>query len=218
MPSFTDTELQKKFCEGFTFFPFQSLEQHDTLIYKCYTGKDNLKKLLEWHSREHDCSHYIVKITKKLKNTDIPAAAELLKVLQEAGNWRTAQTDAARHMYGCIVKLYNLLASYNKKALQPFAARLADQYQGIDMESNMKMQDMVRQFARNADTLNKALKEQVGKKKSFSPGMLSDDGREYLSKVTATMEAFRALQERNVQLLEGWKNRQKIQEYYRAMN
>ncbi|WP_119079218.1 hypothetical protein [Chitinophaga alhagiae] len=218
MPSFTDTELQKKFCEGFAFFPFKSLEQHDTLIYKCYTGKDNLKKLLEWHTREHDCSHYIVKITKKLKHTDLPAATELLKILQEAGNWRTAQTATAKQVYGCIVKLYNLLAAYHKKALQPFAAKLADKCGSANLEGHAQMQETMRQFMRNADTLNGALKEQMDKKKRFSPGTLSDEGREYLSKITATMESFRLLQERNVQLLEGWKNRQKIQDYYRAMN
>lgn len=224
MPSFTDTELQKKFCEGFTFFPFRSLEQHGTLIYKRYAGKDNLKDVLEWHSKEHDAGHYTIKITKKLKHNDIPAAIELMQLLKEAGEWwETRLPVAKRHPLGknlsmCLDKYCSLLTTYHKKVLQTIAAKLADKYRSIGIEGIAQMEDMVQQFMRETDTLHASLKDYSGGKQGFSRQMLNDEDREYLSKITAAIDAFKALQERTMYLLDAWKTRQVIYNSCRAMN
>ncbi|WP_346317631.1 hypothetical protein [Chitinophaga sp. YIM B06452] len=203
MPTFTDTELQKKFCEGFTFFPFKSLEQHDTLIYKCYTGKDDLKKLLEWHNKEHDSSHYIIKIANKLRNTDIPAATRLMEVLRQA---------PGKDLSGATGKYHSLLTSFHNDTLQPLAAKLSDKFHSSGIENIEQMQDAVRRFMQSAEVLQTSLNGRAGKKH----GLLSD--REFLSKAANAMELFRALQKRNLTLLDAWKNRQMIHNSYRAMN
>ncbi|MGN7723703.1 hypothetical protein [Chitinophaga sp. 22620] len=203
MPTFTDTELQKRFCEGFTFFPFKSLEQHDTLIYKCYAGKDDLKKLLEWHSKEHDSSHYIIKIANKLRNTDIPTAARLMEILREA---------PGKDIAGSTGKYQSLLTSYYNDTLQPLAAKLSDKYHSSGIDNIEQMQDAIRMFMQSAETLQTSLNGRASKKH----GLLSD--KEYLSKAANAMELFRSLQKRNIALLDAWKNRQLIHNSYRAMN
>ncbi|MBO9151316.1 hypothetical protein ACFOTA_03795 [Chitinophaga sp. GCM10012297] len=224
MPAFTDTELQKKFCEGFSFFPFKYLEQHDTLIYKCYTGKDDLRKLLEWHSREHDSSHYSVKITKKLKHTDIPAAEELLQLLQQAGEWCTARAfaaklhPAARKLTAGIGKCHSLVAAYLIETLRPVAAKLADKYLGTDVEGVEQIERTIQAFIRSTDEPYALLKTLSSKKTSASGRSFGEEDREYLSKITAAMEIFQAHQTRNIDLLDAWKHRQMIHNNCRALN
>lgn len=224
MPAFTDTELQKKFCEGFSFFPFKSLEQHDTLIYKCYNGKDDLKKLLEWHSREHDSSHYSVKVNIKLKHTDIPAAEELLQLLQQAGEWCAARAfaaklhPAARKLSAGIGKYHSLVAAYLIDVLRPVAAKLADKYQGTDIEGIERIEETMRAFEHSADEPYGILKSLSTGKKGASGRSFGEEDREYLSKIAAAMEIFQAHQARNIDLLDAWKHRQMIHNNCRALN
>ncbi len=220
MPSFTDTELQMKFCEGFTFFPFKSLEQHGTLIYKSYAGDDNLKKVLEWHSKEHGLSQYITKITKKIKRQDIPAATELTQKIKEARDWWEAHllsrtnTSLAKKLE----EYHNLSITYHQKVLLPTIAKLTDKHRSISVKGIMQMEEDMQQFIQETDTLLNFLKDQIAKKSSYAPRMLDTEDREYLSRLTATIEAFRSLQERIVYLLVAWKTHQMIHNSRRAMN
>lgn len=225
MPSFTDTELQMKFCEGFTFHPFKSLEQHGTLIYKCYVGNGgNLTKVLEWSSREHSLSHYATKITKKIKHLDIPAATELLQLLQEAADWWETRLPSRSRMLlakkfpECVDKYQSLITTYHKNVLEPVAAKLADKDRNISTKSIVQMEDMMQQFIRNTDALHYFLKEHINKKSSFAPRALDDEDREYLSKVAGAIDSFRALQERSIYLLDAWETNQMIHNNRRAMN
>lgn len=212
MRTFTDTELQMKFCEGFTFFPFRSLEQHDTLIYKRYAGTGNLKKLLEWHSKEHDAGHYVVKITKKLRRSDIPAALTLLEALQQANHLPRLHTPAAVGQQ--LDKYSALLSAYRQDVLEPAATELA----GNGLKSIEQLQETVQQFMQEADALHALLKDHAGSKEPSSRRMPGSGDREYLSKLMVEMEAFRELQDRNIRLLEAWKNMQALHDYTRAMN
>ncbi|MRG48033.1 hypothetical protein GFS24_23130 [Chitinophaga sp. SYP-B3965] len=222
MPSFTDTELQMKFCEGFTFFPFKSLEQHGTLIYKCYVSDGgNLTKMLEWNSQEHSLSHYAIKISKKIKHLDIPAATELLQLLQETADWwetritSRSRMPLAKKLPEYIDKYRNLIAAYHKEALLPIAAKLADKDASISTKSIEQMENLMQQFMLDTETLHHFLKENINKKR---PRTLDDEDREYLSKVAGTIDSFRALQERSIYLLEAWETRQMIHNNRRALN
>ncbi|MGN6510519.1 MAG: hypothetical protein ACTHLD_13745 [Chitinophaga sp.] len=224
MPTFTDTELQKKFCEGFSFFPFTSLKQHDTLIYKVYAGKGNLKKLLEWHSKEHDASHYRLKITKKLKHTDMPAAEDLLQLLQEARDWCAGRAFAAKlqpsgkRIAGCVDKYYHLLTTYLQEVLHPVAEQLGDKYQGAGLEHIAQMRQTMDTFLHAAGTLCGDLQQHADKKQNISQRGPGGGDREYLSRITGAMERFKTQQGRNIDLLDAWKDRQLIDDNFRSMN
>ncbi|SIO36605.1 hypothetical protein [Chitinophaga niabensis] len=220
MPSFTDTELQMKFCEGFTFFPFKSLEQHGTLIYKSYAGDDNLKKVLEWSSKEHSLSQYITKISKKIKRQDLPAASELLQTLNDAGDWWEAHPLSRNNslLAKKLQEYHSLTNIYHQKTLLPTIAKLTDKHRSISVKGIMQMEEDMQQFVQDTDTLLNFLKDQTGKKSSYAPRMLDAEDREYLSKMASAIEAFRALQERNVYLLDAWKTHQMIHNSRRAMN
>lgn len=220
MPSFTDTELQMKFCEGFTFFPFKSLEQHGTLIYKSYAGSDNLKKVLEWHSREHNLSQYTTKITKKIKRQDIPTAPELLQKLKEAEDWWEAHLLSRTNslLAKKLQEYQQLITTYHQKVLLTTIAKLTDKQRSISVKGIMQMEDDMQKFIQETDALLNFLKDQVSKKSSYAPRMLDTEDREYLSKLAAAIDTFRSLQERNVYLLDAWKTHQMIHNSRRAMN
>jgi hypothetical protein len=224
MPSFTDTELQMKFCEGFTFFPFKSLEQHGTLIYKSYARDKNLKKVLEWNSRENGLSQYNTKISKKIKRRDIPAATELLQVLKEAADWWEAHllsrsnTMLAKKLPECMEKSRSLIASYHQNVLLSTVAKLTDKHRSISVKGIMHMEDLMQEFIQETDTLLNFLRDQIAKKSSYAPRMLDAEDREYLSKLASAIDAFRSLQERNVYLMGAWKTNQMIHNSRRAMN
>jgi hypothetical protein len=220
MPSFTDTELQMKFCEGFTFFPFKSLEQHGTLIYKCYAEDSHLTKVLEWHSREHNLSQFTTKITKKIKRQDIPSITELLQTLKEAADWWEAHLlSRSNTLLAKKLQEYQVLTtSYHQKVLLTTIAKLTDKQRSISVKGIMQMEDDMQQFVQDTNTLHNFLKDQISKKSSYAPRMLDAEDREYLSKLAKAIDAFRALQERNVYLLDAWKTHQMIHNSRRAMN
>lgn len=222
MLSFTDTELQKKFCEGFTFYPFQSLEQHGTLIYKRYAGKGNLRKVLEWSNREQDCSHYMMKISRKLKYTDMPAAIALLDKMDAARSWWSTQLPAehplGKKLPGGIEKYYNMLKHYHQKVLLTIVNKLSDKYASISPESIAQMEGLINQFMQNTDVLESFLKENITKKRGFTPKMLDDEHIELLSVMTEAVVEFRALQERTIYLLDAWKIQLVLHASRRMMN
>lgn len=223
MPLFTDTELQMKFCEGFSFYPFKSLEQHGTLIYKCYAGNGNLIKALEWNSREHSFSHYKAKITKKIKRQDIPAAAELKQLLQEAADWWETRLPSRNRMPAkefpeYIDKYLRLVTYYQKNVLEPAAAKLSPKDGSIDSKNIEEMEEMMQQFVQKIDTLHHFLKEHTNKKSSLAPRTLDEEDREYLSKMAGTIDSFRALQERSIYLLDAWKTLMVLHNNRRDMN
>lgn len=220
MPSFTDTELQMKFCEGFTFFPFKSLEQHGTLIYKSYAGDDNLKKVLEWSSKEHSLSQYSTKISKKIKRQDLAAAKGLLQKLKEAKDWWEAHVLSRNNslLAKKLEEYHNLTATYHHNVLLPTIARLTDKHRSISVKGIMQMEDDMQQFVQETDAPLNFLKGLIAKKSSYTPRMLDTEDREYLSKVAGAIEEFKIFQERNIYLLDAWKTNQMIHNSRRAMN
>jgi len=77
-------ELQQKFCEGFSFFPFSDLEQHGRFIYKCYAGEQNLKGILDNYDFEYNLNGQMLLLMLQQKN--IPSAAALLLHLEEVSS------------------------------------------------------------------------------------------------------------------------------------
>ncbi|GEP95885.1 hypothetical protein [Chitinophaga cymbidii] len=223
MLSFTDAELQKKFCEGFSFYPFKSLEQHGTLIYKCYKGESNMQKIMDWCSREHDSSHYRTKIAKKLAHKDIVAAGELLLVLLEAGEWWKTRFPVdlqpdGKKLSGSIEQYHILLASYGQNVLQRIATKLAEEYHSFSTEYIQQIEDLMQAFMPHTDALHAFLKDSTSKRRNYAPRMLGEEDREYLTKVMLAVDAFRELQERNVYLLGAWKKQLALYNSRRAMN
>lgn len=219
---FTDTELQKRFCEGFSFYPFKSLEQHGTLIYKRYTGEDSLQKMLEWNNREYNYSHYTIKITKKLRHKDIPAAGNLLSVLRLTRDWWETRFPEQHPLSGKnlagIEKYQKQLATYLQHVLQPVATRLTEETLGIGTEALQQMEEKIEEFVQETYALNKLLRECTGKRRDFAPRMLSKEDTEQVTMLVKEMDAFRVLQERNIYLLDAWKTQLALLDRFRAMN
>jgi hypothetical protein len=154
----------------------------------------------------------------------MPAAEDLLQLLQEARDWCAGRAFAAKlqpsgkRIAGCVDKYYHLLTTYLQEVLHPVAEQLADKYQGAGLEHIAQMRQTMDTFMHAAVTLCGDLQQHADKKQNISQREPGGGDREYLSRITGAMERFETQQGRNIDLLDAWKDRQLIDDNFRSMN
>ena len=230
--TFTNIELQKRFCEGFAFFPFKALEQYGNFIYKNYSRQDSTRKVLDWCSGEVDFSEqYAQKLLQKLKLKDIPAADVLLDTLQSASTWLKERFDQSRKhplrkkLPEGMENYHRLVSLYQQQVQLNIATQLAAIPQlpsngryNVNAGDIHQVEAVMQEFIQGTDSLCAFLKDCIGKKKRTAPEGLAAGDITYLLSVIKVIASFRYLQERNIYLLEAWKMQLALHSRRRAMN
>jgi hypothetical protein len=220
-PSFSYPELQKRFCEGFDFFPFKALEQHGGFIYKNYVTDGDTRELLDRYTYQYDNSSVHARVLlMKLQQNDIPVAGELLFKLQTAGYRFEERFHAVKRQPAIFKQLletmetyHRILAVYQHDVQQHIAAQLAaapeeDQlvtYEAISADNIMQLKLVVQEFLRSTDIIYTFLEACYLQDPEFQQLMLTEEEKKSLQDILYTIILLRDLQKDTIDVLKQWK-------------
>ncbi|WP_143307087.1 hypothetical protein [Chitinophaga vietnamensis] len=86
------TAIQKKFCEGFLFFPFKRLKKSGAFIYKQYAQRSGIRTILNLRRDTYDFHcHYATVLHDKIATQALPQSMAVLKQLE--GLYETADRE-----------------------------------------------------------------------------------------------------------------------------
>ncbi|HEY0611145.1 MAG TPA: hypothetical protein VGD35_15855 [Chitinophaga sp.] len=220
-PSFSYTELQKRFCEGFDFIPFKALEQHGGFIYKSYVTDGDTRELLDRYTYQYDNSGIHARVLlMKLQQNDIPVAGELLFKLQTAGyrleeRFYTIKRRPVvyKQLLETMETYHRILAVYQHDVQQHIAAQLAaapeeDQlvtYEAISADNILQLKLVVQEFLRSTDIIYTFLDACYQQQPEFEKLLLTDEERSSMRDILYTIILFRDLQKDTIDILKQWK-------------
>jgi len=220
-PSFSYPELQKRFCEGFDFFPFKALEQHGGFIYKSYVTDGDTRELLDRYTYQYDNSGVHARVLlMKLQQNDIPVAGELLFKLQTTGYRFEERFHAVKRQPVVFKQLletmetyHRILAVYQHDVQQHIATQLAaapeeDQlvtYEAISADNIMQLKLVVQEFLRSTDIIYTFLEACYLQQPEFQQLMLTEEEKTSLRDILYTIILLRDLQKDTIDILKQWK-------------
>lgn len=220
-PSFTYSDLQKRFCEGFTFFPFSGLEQAGRYIYKCYTQEANTPGLLDQH--ESHCgfgSLHARVLLLKLLQKDIPFGKMLLSKLgsESAGLaayfHRVGSASAmSRQLLETMANYHRLLSVYQHQVQEHMATQLAalcnrhaDTFCKMDISKGIDLaRAMVEEFLGSTDIMYDCLLACSLRASGFHELSLAESDLDALRDLMGMIDEFRCQQEKTIYVLEQWR-------------
>lgn len=222
-PSFSYAELQKRFCEGFAFFPFNALEQYDDFIYKRYTCSDNAHRLLELQREEYNFGREYAKfLLQKLQQQAIPIAAQLLHQLEKVslelmpdGSTIKKQPAMYHELADTISTYQRILSVYQHNVQENIASQLslipdfpdAGAYIEIGADNIRQIQIVVMEFMQSTDIICKFLTSCINRKCGFDQLLFRKETWAQLKALVTSTCEFRDLQQETILLLEPWEKR-----------
>jgi len=219
-PSFTYSDLQKRFCEGFTFFPIKGLEQSGTNIYKPYTAKDDMREIFGQNKcSQHSGSLHARVLLIKLLQKDIPAGRELISRIRsesaylEASMQNRNEPAVYRQLLETIGTYYRVLKAYQEQVQEQLAAQIAalcnekgSTLIGTGILNNIpQIGDMVQEFLRSSDIMYDCLLHCTTQLPGYEKLILTPDEREDLRDLLGMIEAFSCSQEKTLYVVEQWR-------------
>ncbi|SEW54252.1 hypothetical protein [Chitinophaga arvensicola] len=224
----TPTSRQRKFCEGFLFFPIRHLRKYGNFIFRQYGRHAGVKTLLDMQLgiAGYDASHTDA-IVRCITDTAAPQVASVMskvedfytRIQAEAGSSPVLFGDFTNiviHFYREVSIYHNVILRNLKQELQPAgksnknAATLSEAGQ----DHINKVQKVVKEFVLQCKTMVNAL-EEMAQRDHYSP---MDES--YLQATMALMGDIRQMarhQQHLSQLLKKWvsdKNLHVLQTYY----
>lgn len=172
---FFSSSLQRRFCEGFLFYPIRRLHQYGGYIYKQYKTKSGIKSLLE-HQREiFDFNgYYAAELVREIKNAALPQATKVTNKLEAL--YVASREEIQHNAVGfeefneVIISYYRELSTYQsvvleslEKELKPALKIKADdpaiQAFRLDYHGNVRdvMKGFIKQSNRTAVFLQKRI-------------------------------------------------------------
>lgn len=120
---FFSSSLQRRFCEGFLFYPIRRLRQYGGYIFKQYKSKSGIKTLLENQRQIFDYNgYYAAELARQLKDTALPQAAKLSRKLEAlyVASRQEMQHNAVGFMEfnEVIISYYRELSTYQAVVLE----------------------------------------------------------------------------------------------------
>lgn len=223
-PSFTYSDLQKKFCEGFTFFPINGLEQDDRHIYKRYTKEGKMLELLDQHESHCNFGSLHARILLlKLLQKDIPLASMLLSKLRA----ESASLETFFHRVGkgpamsgqlleTMATCYQLLTVYQHQVQEQMTIQLTGlcnkstgTFCGMDILKGIEhARVMVEEFLGSTDIMYDCLLACTLQAPGFRELTLTESDLDELRDIMGVIDEFRCLQEKTIYVLEQWRQEQ----------
>lgn len=222
-PSFSYTELQKRFCEGFAFFPFNALEQYDDFIYKRYTCSDNAHRLLEVQREEYNFGRQYAKfLLQKLQQQDIPIAAQLLLQLEEVclklmeSSEGNSKRPAIYHELADTISTYQrILSVYQHNVQEHIATQLssmpdfpdAGTYVEIGADNIRQIEIVIMEFMQSTDIICTFLSSCINRRCGFDKLLFRKETWEQLKMLVSSTYELKEQQQETIVLLELWEKR-----------
>lgn len=223
-PSFTYPELQKKFCEGFIFYPFEALEQHGGYIYKRYAQKDNTQQVLDRYREEYDFNNlHAQQLIEKLQQKDIPVGGELLYHLQRTGCRLEGRFYSIKKRPPVYRQLLDVLENYHKalavfqhKIQQPLVIQLGSMagllqtegseggFRGVTEDNLVELQATVHEFLTSSDTIIGFLTGCIEKEGIYRKLALSTAEEVTLKDTVGLITSFKRQQRETYYMLRNW--------------
>ncbi len=234
IPLFNHSDLQRRFCEGFTFYPFKALEQHSCFIYKNYTREAHMPHVLDQYIREYEFNDVQAqKLLRKLQQKDIPVTGELLfklqlssRQLEERFRPMKRQSAIHRQLLETMDTYHRLLAVYQHNVQERIAVQLAvvpdeeedDPCNIVSVLHIQQVQEVVREFLQSTEVMAVYLRDCVAGKGRFAKLILTVEELENLQELVSLTAQVRSLQDRNFCMLEEWKQQVILFERRHTMN
>lgn len=216
----TPTSRQRKFCEGFLFFPIRHLRKYGNYIFRQYGRHAGVKTLLDMQlGMPGNNNRYAEEIQRCIVEKAVPETARVLEKLEDfytqvqsaAGTLPGLYLDFSDlliHFYREVSIYHNVILRNMKQELQPSArSRKREPAAELGQEHINKLYKVVREFVLQSKSMTAAL-EDVAKRENYLPG------EQYLRYLMELMSGIRQMnhhQQHLCQLLKRWSADQRLQ-------
>ncbi|MGN7821593.1 hypothetical protein ACTJJB_15775 [Chitinophaga sp. 22536] len=160
---FFSSSLQRRFCEGFLFYPIRRLRQCGGYIFKQYKSRSGIKTLLENHRQLFDFNgFYAAELARQLKDTALPHAVKLSRKLEALYVASRQEHNATGFMEfnEVIISYYRELSTYQavvlqslEKEMKPAVRIKADDtsFQSFRPDYHGNVRDVMKAFIRESN-------------------------------------------------------------------
>jgi len=222
----TPTSRQRKFCEGFLFFPIRHLRKYGNHIFRQYGRHAGVKTLLDMQlGMPGNNDRYAEEIQRCIADKAAPETAKVMLKLEEFYTQVQASagslpglyldfSDLIIHFYREVSIYHNVILRNMKQELQPAGRSKKREPEGEPAQEHInKLYKVVKEFVLQSKTMLSVL-EDVARKENYLPG------EQYLRHIMELMSGIRQMnhhQQHLCQLLKKWgadKNLHMQQTYY----
>lgn len=221
----TPTSRQRKFCEGFLFFPIKHLRKYGNFIFRQYDRHSGVKTLLDMKLRALDFNTgHAEDIDDYITHRAIPQAAQVLARMED---FYTKMQEAAAitagtlqdfndlfiHYYREVTVYHSVVLRNLKEELKPvLKPKKGDVFTEMGYDHISKVYKLVKEFVLQSKTIVHLLEDVVEKEYSFPQGPQGQ-----LIALQADIRQMYFIQKNLCQLLKRWetdKNLHGLQTYY----
>jgi len=218
-------ELQQRFCEGFIFLPFNNLEQYGSFIYKRYGQAAGLEAIIEHLDVEYNlCGLHAQMLQLMMQQRNIPAAATLLLLLEEAGRLFGDRCDGRYALFfGQLLEATatyaDILFVFQRDVQQNIEKQLAGMEKpaytiatDVNANSVRHIQVVITELINSTDIIHDFLYDLIPDGYNCNPPVLTGITAGMLKTLVGRLKQYRLLMEKTVYILKQWE-REIIQIY-----
>jgi len=221
----TPTSRQRKFCEGFLFFPIKHLRKYGNFIFRQYDRHSGVKTLLDMKLNVMDYNMgHAQDIDDYIMHRAMPQAAQVLAKMEDfytkmqemaattPGTFHDF-SDLFIHYYREVTVYHSVVLRNLKEELKPvLKPKKGDVFPEIGYDHISKVYKLVKEFVLQSKTIVHLLEEVVEKEYSLPLGP-----RGQLMELQTGIKEMYFIQKNLCQLLKRWetdKNLHGLQTYY----
>jgi hypothetical protein len=221
----TPTSRQRKFCEGFLFFPIKHLRKYGNFIFRQYDRHSGVKTLLDMKLNVMDYNMgHAQDIDDYITHRAMPQAAHVLARMEDfytkiqemaattPGTFHDF-SDLFIHYYREVTVYHSVVLRNLKEELKPvLKPKKGDVFPEIGYDHISKVYKLVKEFVLQSKTIVHLLEEVVEKEYSLPTGP-----RGQLMELQTGIKEMYFIQKNLCQLLKRWetdKNLHGLQTYY----
>lgn len=224
---FFSSSLQRRFCEGFLFYPIRRLRQYGGYIFKQYKSKSGIKTLLDHQRQIFDFNgYYASELARQLKETALPHAAKLSRKLEalyvasrQEMQYNTVGLGEFNEM---IITYYRELSTYQtvvleslEKEMKPAVRIKADDaaLQSFRPDYHGNVRDVMKAFIRESNRTAKYLQKCIDSDSNIYDICADRKMQDLINSI----KEMALIQRGMVDLLQHWEDQQRLnglQVYY----
>ncbi|WP_212006192.1 hypothetical protein [Chitinophaga sp. HK235] len=224
---FFSSSLQRRFCEGFLFYPIRRLRQYGGFIFKQYKTKSGIKTLLDNQRQLFDFNgYYAAELARQIKDRAVPHAERLSRKLEAL--YVASRQEMKQHAVifmefnDVIISYYRELSTYRsvvleslEKELKPALKIKADEtvLQAFRPDYHGNVREVMKAFVKESNTTARFLQKCVDNDNNIND-ICADRKMQDLINCIKEMSL---IQRGMVTLLQHWEDQQRLnglQMYY----
>ncbi|PSL47839.1 hypothetical protein CLV51_102699 [Chitinophaga niastensis] len=215
------SSLQRKFCEGFLFFPIKRLRQYGHFIFKQYKPRSGVKAVLDHQTGKFDFhARYAFELSRLIADKAIPQASLVIGKMEALYEVIREGTHNSPDMYpdfnDVITGYYHAITTYNgvvlgnlQEEMKPALKKKVSERMFEDMgyDHHIKVQRLIKEFVGQSQAIVAFLQSCVDKDYGFPANYSSLELTDLITGIKQVITIQRNL----IASLQAWGNADKLQ-------